>query len=243
MGPLKFLFIAFFSTLFVTPLFSQAEIENDYGSWFVINGNNSIHEKWSIPTVGILRHHGMLADYEFGFFRTGINYQKSEKIQFGIGGAFLSSKFYLPEEHFETGHQYWFYQESTLKSKLYRSSIAQRLRLENRWIYRNNEVRFNMRVRYRLQFIQNLNEKTYLKVFDEFFVNLNDAFFNQNRLYIGIGHRVSKNINVDIGYLKNHFTSTQNDVIRMGINFKTNLLSGKASNAKIDNPSTISTTD
>ncbi|MEM8845970.1 MAG: DUF2490 domain-containing protein [Bacteroidota bacterium] len=235
MGPLKFFLVVFFSTLLVTPLFSQVDIENNYGSWFVISGANSIHENWSIPTVGILRHHGMWENYEFGFFRTGINYQKNKKVQFGIGGAFLNSKHYLPEENFEVGNQYWFYQECTIKSQLHYATFTQRFRLENRWIHREETVNFNARIRCRFQFTKNLNKRIYIKVFDELFVNINDDFFNQNRFYVGIGSKVSKNISVDIGYLKNHFSTAQNDVVRMGLNFKTSMLSRKESITKIDN--------
>lgn len=174
----------------------------------------------------------MWENYEFAFVRTGINYHASQKVQLGLGGAFLDSKHYLPGEDIEIGRQFWFYQQLRMKSKWYRYSLDHRLRLENRWIHREQDVYFNARVRYRIQFIKPLVQRIYVRSFNELFVNLNENLFNQNRLYIGIGFKASKNLNIDFGYLKNHFNSHQNDVIRMGVQFKTNMASGKKNFAK-----------
>ena len=40
--------------------YTQNSEENEYGSWLVLCGTAKVHEDWSIPAVGIIRHHQML---------------------------------------------------------------------------------------------------------------------------------------------------------------------------------------
>lgn len=215
-----FLFCFLFVLLFVFTNFisyTQTLDENRAGSWLVISGNNKIHERWSIPTVGILRHHDILEQYEFAFFRTGVSYQLNPSSTFTTGVAHLSSKNYTGSEEFKNATQFWVYEEYTLKMK----AFSHRWRLETRWKKNAESLHINNRVRYRLLYIKPLSKNTYIKSFNEIFLNLERPLFNQNRAYIGLGHILTPSIKLDIGYLKNHFKTSDHDVIRMGVTFKT----------------------
>lgn len=97
-----------------------------------------------------------------------------------------------------------------------RVSIQQRLRIDNRFIRRNNGAEllegyyFNFRFRYRLQTSILLNkdlakQSTILKISNEVMINAGNRIvyniFDQNRIYIGIEKRFSKAISGEIGYL------------------------------------------
>lgn len=97
-----------------------------------------------------------------------------------------------------------------------RVSIQQRLRIDNRFIRRNNGREllegyyFNFRFRYRLQSSILLNkdlgkQPTILKISNEVMVNAGSRIvyniFDQNRIYIGVEKRFSKSISGEIGYL------------------------------------------
>lgn len=213
----RFFFIVLF--IFTKSIsYTQTLDENRSGSWLVISGNNKIHERWSIPTVGILRHHDMFEQYEFAFFRTGISYQFSKSSIFTTGVAYLRSKNYTGSEEFKNASQFWVYEEFTLK----KNAVSHRWRLETRWKKNAENLHINNRIRYRLQYNRSFYKNVYIKSFNEIFLNLERPLFNQNRFYIGLGQTLTPSIKIDVGYLKNHFKNSDHNVIRMGITFKTN---------------------
>ncbi|MEP5914321.1 MAG: DUF2490 domain-containing protein [Flavobacteriaceae bacterium] len=223
MGYPKLLPFCFFLILFLVAsnFFSNAQSlkENKSGSWLVLSGNNKVHDRWSIPTVGILRHHDIFQQYEFAFVRTGISYKISQASTFTTGVAYLNSKTYMESTAINRASQFWIYEEYALKTKLF----SHRWRLETRWKKNIENLQVNNRVRYRIQYSQLLYKKIYLKSFNELFFNLNGPLFDQNRLYMGLGQILTPSVKIDIGYLKNHFKSSAHDVIRMGLTFKTDL--------------------
>jgi len=53
----------------------------------------------------------------------------------------------------------------------------------------------------------NLTSEFSLSVFDEVFLNLQRPVFSQNRLYFGMGYQATPLLNVQLGYMKNHFSN------------------------------------
>ncbi|MCL6267228.1 DUF2490 domain-containing protein [Flagellimonas myxillae] len=231
MGRAKCFFLfAFF--IFQSAVYSQSIDEQSAGSWLEFSGTNKLSEHWSIPLSGILRHHDLFDSYDFSFIRTGASFHFNKTTTLTGGIAHVNTKTYMDTGETSHIYQYWIYEEFSLKQPLRRGVLSHRWRLENRWIRNNNETHFNNRARYRLLFHRPIRGNYYITTFNELFVNLSGAFFNQNRFYIGLGRALSPNLKVDIGYLKNHFPHSYLGAIRMGISFtldvrsKTN--SGKA---------------
>lgn len=203
--------------------YPQSEIKDATGTWLVIGGNHQIAEKWKIPTVGIIRYYNLSEATEFGFFRTGLTYSPNTNYNFTLGVAYLDTQ---PFDHneFETlTTQKWIYEEFCYNSNFYRTKISQRMRLEQRWISKPEENIFNTRLRYRLQFTRQISKNLYIKAFDEPFLDLKEGNINQNRFYVGLGRKVAPNINIEIGYMKNHIGKNNYDRIRMVFLFKTQL--------------------
>lgn len=137
------------------------------------------------------------------------------------------------------------YQEVNI-TNLYsrRFALQQRLRVDERFIKRNNDVelldgyQFNFRFRYRLQASITLSklesEKlTALKIADELMINAGDKIlynqFDQNRIYLGIEQGIAKGLALELGYLnwyqqrpsgKEFFAR---DIVRITFHHKINL--------------------
>jgi hypothetical protein len=97
-----------------------------------------------------------------------------------------------------------------------RFSLSQRLRLDERFIHKNDGVTltegydFNYRIRYRLQANLILNKDlkqkhTILKLSDELMINAGERIvynrFDQNRIYAGIETPINKNFSAELGYM------------------------------------------
>ena len=212
-----------FSVLFVQSLHAQNSDENEYGSWLALCGTTKIHEDWSIPTVGIIRHHHMLDRYGFFFFRTGASYRISKASSFTGGFALLNSNSYLEPNDVINTNQFWIYGEYTLKSKFNYNSIAHRLRFENRRLINTEDPKVNNRIRYRLQFTRPIYKDVYFKAFDEIFLNVEGNVFNHNRIFVGVGRQITPSLKADIGYFNRMFRNSSEDMIRLSLSFNIDL--------------------
>ncbi|HAK80158.1 MAG TPA: hypothetical protein DCR35_16220 [Runella sp.] len=94
--------------------------------------------------------------------------------------------------------------------------LAQRLRVDERFIHRNNGKQlldgydFNFRIRLRAQAIvllskQSTDHTTYLKIANELMVNAGKNItlnqFDQNRIYVGLEQNLGKKLAFELGYL------------------------------------------
>lgn len=215
-----------YSILFVlyqSIVLAQNFDENSSGSWLEFSGTGTLNENWSIPVAGILRHHELFETYDFFFIRTGITYHFNDKSSFTGGIAYVNSKSY-PETGIATNtKQYWIYEQFTLKTAIAKNNLSHRFRLENRWINKPETTYFTNRFRYRLQYTRPISRNVYFKTSNELFVNLDNHWFNQNRFYIGLGRKLTPNLKIDLGYLKNHFRNSALDAVLMGLNFNIDL--------------------
>lgn len=207
------------TTLIAQPLHAQNSEENDYGSWLVLCGTVKIHEDWSIPAVGIIRHHHMLDKYGFFFFRTGASYKLSKASTFTGGLALLNSNSYLEPNDVINTNQLWLYGEYTLKSKFNENSLTHRVRFENRRLIHTEDPKVNNRIRYRLQYVRPIYKDIYFKAFDELFLNLEGKAYSQNRIFIGIGRQITPNLKADIGYFNRMFKNYREDMVRLSLSF------------------------
>lgn len=212
-----------FTTFLTQPGYAQNSEENEYGSWLVLCGTAKIHEDWSIPAVGIIRHHHMLDKYGFFFFRTGASYKISNASTLTGGAALLNSNSYLEPNDVVNTNQLWLYGEYTLKHKIYDHSLAHRVRLENRRLINTEDPKVNNRIRYRLQYVRPIYKDVYFKTFNELFINLEGKAYSQNRIFLGIGRQITPNLKADIGYFNRMFKNYHEDMIRLSLNFNIDL--------------------
>lgn len=206
MKKLVFLFVL----LFLSQIgFSQQD--SDSGAWYMYFGNFRFTESpWAIHAEAQYRNHNLIGDLEQLLLRTGLQYNlKSGAASFLAGyGSITSESEGKPDISF---HENRLYQEIILRQKIGKVGLMHRFRYEQRWI---ENVEFKTRFRYAI-FLNvpinsiELGEKGswYVQGYDELFVNgkkLNEKteYFDRNRLYLGVGYRVVKNLAFQIGIME-----------------------------------------
>lgn len=215
-----------------THLLGQLVDDNHSDSWYILHADSKISERWRIPTIGIIRYHDIFDDREFSFISSGLSYSNHQNCSFTTGFAYLNSASGEESISETNSTQYWLFESFALKHQLGTDRIEQRLRLESRWISNADKTDFTTRVRYRFQYLRPIHKATYLKIFDEIFINTDVVGFNQNRLYLGMGQHISNSISLDLGYLKNHFATEHRDVIRMCLTVRTDFTKKELAMAK-----------
>lgn len=200
-------------------LSSQKTDENEWGSWIMIYGTHEISNKVNLITEFRLHNYEVFKDLDNQFIRTGLTYQIYPGLWVTAG--------YI-HQYSETRDDIGFsenrpYEEITFKNTFGKLNVSHRYRIEHRWINKGGNTDFFNRMRYRLQLSHPLCNKFYIKVFNEVFINLQESIFNQNRLHLGIGYAFDPRFKVELGYLKNHFSFNDYDILRVGILFNTDL--------------------
>ena len=201
---------------------AQARITREnLNAWFTITGDVRLARRWYADYDVSLRRSGPVEEMQQVLPRVGVRYQPNSTIRFNWGYAFaetwpfgkLPAAFRFPE------HRMW--EQIQLSQAVGRVAVTHRYRMEQRWLGRvamedgeeqvQNWVRTN-RFRYRVQGTLPLQGKTlddrefYLtgnaEVFLNWGANVQYNVFDQNRLVLGIGRRVSEKLRLEVGYLE-----------------------------------------
>lgn len=207
------------SLLFSSLLSSQNTSEDKWGTWVMLYGDNKISENLDIVTEFRLHHYEIFDVLDNQFYKIGLGYRLTPTISFGAGYVHHYSETLTNVNVSENRP----YEDICLKGKIKKLSVSHRYRIEHRWINNEGVTDFVNRMRYRLQLIHPISGRLYVKVFEEIFLNLREDVFNQNRLHTGIGYSINPNFKVELGYLKNHLANRADDILRIGVLFKTDL--------------------
>lgn len=199
--------LAFFS--FSKSCFAQES--SDLGAWYIYFGNFRFAESpWAIHGEAQYRNHNLIGDLEQMLLRTGLQYNlNNDAVSFLAGYGSISTE--TEGEPTLAFHENRLYQEVILRQKVGKVGFMHRFRYEQRWI---ENLDFKTRFRYAI-FVNvpinsiELGEKGswYIQAYDELFINgekLNDMveYFDRNRLYLGLGYRVVKNLSFQLGIME-----------------------------------------
>lgn len=194
--------------------FAQSKTVNDVSqSWTSLNSTIRFSKHWGLVADAHLRRTNFLADPNFYFLRTGVQYWINDHFSLtaGIGRMLLAPT--TPNwEHFAKENR--IYQQALLTNKLGRIGMLQRIRNEQRWVEKiandqfTGEYKFSNRIRYLLAFnipiFKNPNYPS-LSLSDELMIQFGKEIvyntFDQNRLFLGIRQPLSKTLNFDFGYM------------------------------------------
>jgi hypothetical protein len=222
--------IVFFQLAAIGVANAQTNELSGWAAWF---HTQRFNKHWGASFDGHLRsaHH---ADYlKTVLLRPSINYY-FDNMNVALGYAYIGAsgrsgdvKTFRPENR-------TFEQLTIMQPAGVNTQITHRLRLEQRFLGETatQQSVFSQRFRYFIRALIpiNSNEKpfthgTYLALANEVFVNVqnkekvNNHFFDQNRAFIGIGHRFSKNVDLETGYLNQYAkqakTYTINNVVQV----------------------------
>jgi Protein of unknown function (DUF2490) len=207
------LFIFLMNTLFLFAQTSQKEINKQDQSWVSINTTARLSDKWGFIADIHERRNNFFKDPGFHFIRAGVDYWLKDNITIAAGYAHLWSAPTKPGWKTFTNENR-IYQQVQMISKIGNVTLLQRLRNEQRWQQKisndkpTGEHKFTNRVRYLLSFtIPVFKNDKYpsLVLSDELCVQFGKEIvyntFDQNRLFIGVRQKVTKELNFDLGYM------------------------------------------
>lgn len=192
---------------------SAQTAEDKTGNWLMYFGNHRFNDRWSLHTEAQLRLFEVSQHFNQFLPRVGLNYH------FKNGASITGGYAYIPTENFDktnanslsTEHRIW--QQLILKNTLGRLNFEHRYRVEQRWVTRGNTTNYGDRLRYRLFVALPLNHKElvdktfFIGLYDEIFINVSDAPFDQNRLYGALGYKLNAKLSFQAGYLRHRLGS------------------------------------
>lgn len=221
------------------PIFFDCHAQSQFSGWLASFNSIKTSKKTSIINDIQLRSTDELKQLQTFIFRTGVNYHLSKKVAITIGHAYINNKKILGELSGHTPeHRIW--EQLLVNHKLKTVFISHRFRIEQRFIGKSiidgielsDGPKYANRFRY---FIRNIlpfkktaefKKGMFAALQNEVFVNfgntetVNGEFFDQNRLYLAAGYRISSKADVEIGYLNQYVNGrgsqyTKNNVLQL----------------------------
>lgn len=190
------------------------EINKQDQVWVSINNTVRLSDKWGFVADLHERRNNFLKDQNFLFIRLGANYWLKDNITAGAGYGHLWLSPTTPGLK-TIAKENRLYQQIQMNSKAGAINVVQRLRNEERWQQKIaddkfiGDYKFTNRVRYLLSAAIPFSKKNgypSLVVSDELFIQFGKEVvyntFDQNRLFIGIKQKLSKDLSFDLGYMQ-----------------------------------------
>ncbi|MFP2996447.1 DUF2490 domain-containing protein [Spongiivirga sp. MCCC 1A20706] len=206
-------------------VFSQNTGEDELGAWYMYFGTNKVSDKLSVHSEAQFRFYETFGNFNQLLLRTGLNYHISDKaiVTLGYGYIATDTTFEEFEGEFDPKENRIF-QQFILKNKVGKFAFEHRYRIEQRFLnFGNSNTDTQHRGRYRLQITYPLDDNWFLNAYDEVFINFQEPIFGQNRLYFALGRKFNEDVQLQLGYLKNHFTGINFDRLQLGLIFNTDL--------------------
>jgi len=204
---------------------AQETGEDKLGSWFMFFSKHQVSKKFSVNAEVQYRTFEFGSNFNQLLLRTGLNYHFAKNATATIGYGYISTDgTFIEIDGEENSIENRIYEEFNLNNAIGKFKFGHRYRLEQRFI--NNPLTGNdtqHRMRYLLRITYPIANTWFLTAYDEVFINLQEPIFGQNRLYGAIGNHITKDISIQVGYLKNHFTGVNFDRFQIGIWWNTDL--------------------
>lgn len=202
---------------------AQNRGEDNLGSWFMFFSTNRISEKMSIHAEAQYRTYEFGSNFNQLLLRSGLTYNISDNATVTLGYANITTDDTFTEPDGEENvNENRIYQEFVLGNSLGKLKFSHRYRLEQRFIAPpQGENTTEHRARYFLRVTYPLNDTWFLTAYNEIFINLQNDFFGQNRLFGALGYNVNKDVSLQMGYLKNDFAVDTFDRFQLAMFIKT----------------------
>lgn len=187
--------------------------ESDFGNWLIYIGNKKINQKWDIHHEIQYRNYNVAGDLEQLLLRTGIgrtfNNNKSNVL---LGYGYILSENYTGIESEKLAiNEHRIFQQFISKQKIKVVNLNHRYRFEQRFVESNYKMRFRYFLGISIPVITTENRQWYLSGYNEIFINTNTPKFDRNRIYGGLGLKLSDNVKLECGYMNQIFETGNRD--------------------------------
>lgn len=193
--------------------------DSNLGNWLIYFGNKKIDSKFNWHHEVQYRNYNAVGDLEQLLLRTGLGYNLSpnnNNVLLGYG--------YILSQNYRDGlddkvdvNEHRIFQQFISRQSFGPVSFQHRYRFEQRWI----ESDFKMRFRYFLSLNMVLNRAqmedgaVYLSAYNEIFINDRGTLFDRNRLYGGVGYRLSERFRFEAGYMNQFLNANNRDQVNL----------------------------
>ncbi len=211
----KLLFLLFLGL----PFFSHAQ-DSNLGNWLMYFGNKNLKSGWNWHHEVQYRNYNAIGDLEQLLLRTGVGYNLSENNNYLLlGYGYILSQNYIDDTDDKVDvNEHRIFQQFITRQSFSRFSLQHRYRFEQRFM----EDDFRLRFRYFLSINVALSNPEmadntfYLSAYNEIFLNSEVGnVFDRNRLYGGLGYRVSPKLRFELGYMNQFFANGNRDQLNM----------------------------
>lgn len=193
--------------------------DSPLGNWFMYLGNKKINPRWNWHNEIQYRNYNFIGDLEQLLLRTGVGYNLSEdNNNVLLGYGYILSQNYVPGDDEKVDiHEHRAFQQFITFQRFPGISLQHRYRFEQRFI----EDDFRLRFRYFLSVNVPLKKKGaegyswYLSAYNEIFINGDDVIFDRNRLYGGLGYRLSSALRFEVGYMNQFLSGGGRDQVNL----------------------------
>jgi hypothetical protein len=203
--------ILFLLLLSLQAIKAFGQTSDQYSGWFAVYHKQKLTGNWGYLFDAQYRTDNQFSKTSAYLLRPGITYSVTKNQTAGAGYAFFGS--YEDEKNtrvFYAENRIW--EQYQLEAKLGKTTLANRLRLEQRFINMESGG-FSQRLRYyirnQIPFVKtdnSFNKGIYMALQNEIFVNIQhkerstNSFLDQNRSYVSFGYRFSKKLDAELGY-------------------------------------------
>lgn len=187
--------------------------ESSLGNWLIYIGSKQLSSKWNLHHEIQYRNYNAIGDLEQLLLRTGLGYAVGTGSNVLLGYGYINSENYTGNGNAQqTVEEHRIFQQFINKHGLGKLSLQHRFRFEQRFV----EDDFRTRFRYFLSANYPLAASNYyLSVYNELFLNGESTAFDRNRIYGGLGYKVSKGVKIELGYMSQIFKNSGRDQINI----------------------------
>lgn len=223
----------------LTTLFSVAYGQSQFTGWLASFNTFKIGKKTSIHEDLQLRSNNEVKQIQTILLRTGLNYHLNKKAVLTAGYAYIRNKKVFGDLYgYTPEHRIW--EQFLYTHKIKKINISHRFRIEQRFIGKSvvagsqlsDGPKYANRFRYFIRNILPLRKDVSFKkgmfaaLQNEVFVNfgntsnVNGKFFDQNRLYLAMGYRLSTKADLEVGYMNQYINGkgtafTNNHIVQL----------------------------
>ncbi len=187
--------------------------EDEFGAWYTYSGSHKIKGNFSLKSLAWFQFYDLGNEFKQGVFRLGGNYKITPNFNATLGYCFVTgdSTFKIDGGKFD---EHRVYEDFNYKHKVGSSKFIHRVRFEHR--FRKN-IDTKHRVRYLFKVVQPIYKKYSAYVYDEIFLNLQEGkMFGLNWASLGVSYKLSKVVNLKLGYVKALNSKANFDRVEVG---------------------------
>lgn len=216
---MKKVFVILFA-IFTLPALAQSDRLNDFNNtnWLQSFTTLSLSKKWSMHFEYQWRREKGLAQWQQSLLRLGANYKVNDQVTAHMGYAWVLTYPYgdFPIASNGTFPEHRIYEQISFRQPVNKWVFTHRFRVEQRWLRRTvgvadpQEYEWFFLHRFRYQFRSQYplhtkgDQQFYAAAADEIFIgagkNLGVNIFDQNRIFLLLGYKLSKKITLEAGY-------------------------------------------